>query len=391
MSAIRFLRGEPLSMSPDRLAYRAPGYPLFLVFIIKSFFVDHLTAVRIAQALLGSCSAVLLYLITQAVLAKNQDSLPHGFSQNAATFVSFCTALSFAFMADQIFLTSIFLTETLYVFVLLLWVYLGIRLQNSASPGVLMLFSFLLGFLALIRPISLIFLPILIWKAYLTWHRNRKNYWAIGSLFIWLAPILPWTVRNLLLLNSFVFITTNSGVNFFLGHNPTFQYYASPLKEQVRQSYLAEYGPSEVGEDRYLFQLGLQYIYEYPEELIPRSLAKLYFLYILEIPPWPWDEYLNGEGLILPVWMPRWLWQCEILVFVLLGIIYSFTRKLKHGILLSVIALYTIACVVYFARTRFRMPIEPFLLIYAWGGVLSLVDLLVWGYGKGKGNSHLTD
>ena len=122
MSAIRFLRGEPLSMSPDRLAYRAPGYPLFLVFIINPFCGP---PAAVQQALLGLLSAVLLYLITRRSLPKIRIHCHTVFSKCS----NFCFLLHrpvFRIHGDQIFLPR-FLTETLYVFVLLLWVYLGIR------------------------------------------------------------------------------------------------------------------------------------------------------------------------------------------------------------------------------------------------------------------------
>jgi hypothetical protein len=37
---------------------------------------------------------------------------------------------------------------------------------------------------------------------------------------------------------------------------------------------------------------------------------------------------------------------------------------------------------VFFANTRFRLPLEPLLLIGLALGFLALVDLCVWGYGK---------
>jgi len=200
----------------------------------------------------------------------------------------------------------------------------------------------------------------------------------------WLVPVIPWTVRNWLLFNAFVLISTNSGVNFFIGHNPAFGYYEGGYKEAVRQEYARRHGSSEVGEDRLFLRLGLQHIQHSPISVAGRSWWKFYFLYLLDKEPWPWEEYNQGEGLRFPggIGWPLFSWNHLMFVLSLLGIVYAFVRKLPHGPILSILGCYTLACLIFFARTRFRIPLEPFLILYTVIGAVSLVETAVWGYGK---------
>jgi len=131
----------------------------------------------------------------------------------------------------------------------------------------------------------------------------------------------------------------------------------------------------------------LRYIWENPEALLTRSYYKLYFLYWLEKAPWPWEEYRGGQGIqfINDIHWPVVGWSRGYTVMALAGIGFAFYHRTKHGVLLSTLLLYTLACLVFFARTRFRMPIEPILILYAWLALLSLVDLAFSGYRKLRG------
>lgn len=385
---LKVLRGEVMGQSADRIAYRAPLYPTFIAFV-SMIFAGTLEPLRIVQAVLGSLSPVLLYIIARLWLAPMKEfPLPSMLKRPHASPA--LIGLAFAFMSEHIFFTALVMTETLYVFGLLCWVLIGTLAQRSHNYWLYILFSAWLGGLALIRPISLFFIPIVAFfsLAGIQPEQWKKRLWA--PMLAWAAPILPWTIRNAVYLGALVLITTNSGVNFYIGQHLNYDYYYTGDKETIRK-YLVDRGNSnEVAEDRLFLKTGLQSIREHPLSFFSRAVKKMYFLFVLQEPPWPWMEYpTQHNGAIVPGLafpgsnlLPIFRWNPMLLLLAVTGIVYAWMIGLRQGLPLSMLALYSFACIIYFARTRFRLPLDPILLYYALLGVASLVDGAIWGYGK---------
>ncbi|MFB3788309.1 MAG: hypothetical protein ACE15F_18270 [bacterium] len=382
LCAVNFLKGSYLAQADDRLAYRAPLYPLFLALCLKTFPDAPLLAIRITQSLLGSLSAVVLYFVTRDLLAPLWTRPPLS-SFRYPQAAPFLTALAFSWLTSQIFFCSILMTETLFVLLFLVWLWIGLRCAPGASSWYLFWLSFLIGILALLRPIALFILPVVVYKTFRRLPHTQRLRKSWLPLTAWFFPIFPWTLRNFLVLQYFVLITTNSGVNLFTGHNSAFGYYEGGLKEVIRRQFIQQYGPNEVLEDRLLLRLGLEYAFRDPGAALVRAGWKFYFLYLLDIPPWPWEEYNQGTGLRLAGNIPWPLisWKPWFFYLALPGWIYAAGRRLAAGLPLAVIALYTIECMVFFANTRFRLPLEPLFLIGISLTLLTLVHLLIWGYG----------
>jgi 4-amino-4-deoxy-L-arabinose transferase-like glycosyltransferase len=87
---------------------------------------------------------------------------------------------------------------------------------ESANRRTMALGGALCGVAALVRPSTIFFVPLLV--AWLAWRRR----WAWTLIFVaaTAAPIVPWTVRNLLTLERPVFIASDGGVTFWTGNHP---------------------------------------------------------------------------------------------------------------------------------------------------------------------------
>ncbi len=385
---LNLLKGEPLAQAPDRLAYRAPLYPTFIA-AVSIAFSGTLVPLRICQAVLGAMSPVLLYVIVRLWLEPMRDfPLPTVLKRPHA--IPALVGLALVFMEEHIFFTGLVMTETLYLFCLLAWVLVGTLAQRNEYDWLYIFFSLLLGVLTLIRPISLFFIPIVVYSSLAAVPQSqwKRRLWA--PMFAWLVPVLPWTIRNGVMLGALVLVTTNSGVNFYIGQHQNYSYYYTGDKETIRQ-YLAERGESnEVIEDRLFLRTGLESLGEDPLGFFTRAAKKMYYLFVMQEPPWPWMEYptKHGDaivsGLAFPGSnvLPIFGWNPVLLLLAITGIVYCWMIGLRQGFPLSMIALYSLACIIYFARTRFRLPLDPLLLYYAFLGAASLVDGAVWGYGK---------
>lgn len=385
--ALNVLRGETLAQSPDRLAYRAPLYPLFLSGVM-AVAGPALGAARWVQAFLGALTPLLLYMTVRLWLAPLRERKVASVLSNPY-LAPMAAGLMLALMGEHIFFTALTMTETFYLFLLMAWTLAAAWCRRRPSLPLLIGVSAGLGLLALTRPISLVFLPIVVYLSLSSIPRERWRARLWAPMLAWLLPIAPWTIRNLVVLNAFVLITTNSGVNFYIGQHHDYSYWNTGGKETIRQEIARQHGPDEVYEDRYFFRLGLISVIEDPSGFFTRALTKLYNLFFHPEPPWPWAEYpvMRDGAMQVGLYiendaLPWFRWSPALLLLALTGMAYAAVLRLRNGLPLAMIALYLIACVIYFARTRFRLPLDPFMIYYAVLGAASLVDGILFGYGR---------
>lgn len=136
--------------------------------------------------------------------------------------VGLLAALWLTVFPNLIFHTATYLTETLFNFLVmaallvLLW---GDWRRRRPGWAQLALFGALVGASALVRPISLLFLPLLplVWLVAGFGWRRALGYAAAATVAT-VAVILPWTVRNIVVMDAPVLISTNLGDNLCMGH-----------------------------------------------------------------------------------------------------------------------------------------------------------------------------
>ncbi len=169
---------------PD--SFRLPGYPFFLYFL--QLLGLPIVGIVFIQMLLGSGSVVLTYLIGKKFLQEK---------------VAFVAALLLCIEPTSVFFSTFVMSDTLFVFTLLLSVYLLFCTQPDAKKNLLWLFlsGALLGFAVLVRAVAL-YLPPLLILAWGVLYRKElgpvtKN---LARLAVFVLAILlvvaPWSLRN---------------------------------------------------------------------------------------------------------------------------------------------------------------------------------------------------
>jgi hypothetical protein len=218
--------------NPPFRAWRPPLYPIFLASLLW-LGSDNLQLVVLIQYVLFLVSGGLVCYLYYQVF----NSL-YGGLVSAIVFLSFSP---FYFYASYLF------SETLFIFVLLAFLVVGFKAIRSGRLVWFVLDGFLLGSSILIRTVGL---PILILGSiticsmillkifgrtwiYLSkrlgstigdsfppcfWIKKNTIYRNIIVLLIsaWIV-IVPYTLRNLLLLDEFVLINTSNGMNLYFG------------------------------------------------------------------------------------------------------------------------------------------------------------------------------
>lgn len=207
-------RGYTLPVGPT--AYYPPGYPISLGILYWVMFhtpiPDHSPIMIAGANLVYGVLTVLLVFGVARRLFDNRTAL--------------VAALLVAVYPNLVFHTAVALTETLFI---LLFVALLLALVSApwdaggdgCSRRRLLAAGVLLGLSALVRPISFLLLPVLVivWLAAgWGWRRTLARVGLVTAVAI--ALIVPWTIRNAIVMNAFVPISTNAGDDLCMSRQP---------------------------------------------------------------------------------------------------------------------------------------------------------------------------
>ena len=137
--------------------------------------------------------------------------------------IGLIAAAVLALWPNVVFHTAVILTETLFMFLVVAAVLLLVALPAATERirwGRLAAFGVILALSALVRPISLMFLPVLLVVlvvAGTSW-RSAIGYAGAATLAVVLV-LMPWTIRNARATDSFVPISTNLGDNLCMSRH----------------------------------------------------------------------------------------------------------------------------------------------------------------------------
>ncbi len=370
----------PLQSQPY---FRAPFYVFFLASLYRALGPDFLT-VRVVQALMGSLSCLLIYWLGRRLFGRFEGAAA-GFM--AATYWVF------------IYFDGELLLPVMEVFLDVLAILLLLEADRRKKWGWWLAAGLVLGVSAITRPNILIFIPLVMaWAVFSPARRNlRESARIIISMLIGIALIiLPVTVRNAVVGNDLVLIASQGGVNFFIGNNPRADGVTAVVPgtrgtwwggyyDSIRMAEEAlgrKLKPSEVSD--YWLGRGLAFIRENLGDYIRLIMKKVVLLAgNFEIPN---NKDLNFQhrGSRILRWLP--LDFAIILALGLVGMVLSIglpgrttckhSRRSSLVIVLFVLS-YGASIVLFFVTARYRVPLIPFLMIFAAHALRRLWELLV--------------
>jgi hypothetical protein len=204
----------------------SPGLPLFVAGIYGLTGGVHLELARIVLALIGSLAVLLAFLIG------NRLSGPGAGLVAAFAVAGYPALLQFQGMLMTEPLAITMLAASLLAF---LWAGDGRGAWAWALPGLL------LGLMTLVRPEYLLF-GVLLPLVALFRARGRNGSWRPGFaaallMFVaFLLPVVPWTVRNIVVLDRFVRVSTGGGKALYIGTYMPADGDGPQLREQLLRS-----------------------------------------------------------------------------------------------------------------------------------------------------------
>jgi hypothetical protein len=185
--------------------FRAPLYPYLVSFVYRVFGRSY-DVWLLAQIVLGSVSALLMFLFSRAVFG------------NPAAWVAFGLYLTYwpitYYEAER-------LMEVLLIFLDTSFLLSAVWAGRQGRPMAWMLPGLLLGLSAITRPNILVVIPFMLWWI----HRrtasgsDRQLLRVLCFVVATVAVITPVTLRNVIVGHDVVLIASQGGVNFYIGNN----------------------------------------------------------------------------------------------------------------------------------------------------------------------------
>lgn len=373
--AVNFLNGRGLIQTIRSYEFIVPPlYPLFLSFMYLVFggAVNNFEVI-IVHSILGALSCFFIYLI-----AKKTFDIR----------VGIISSLYFAIYPGSIWWNNFVLTETFFIFLLLLFLYYLIFLfsKNKISNKELMFSGFLWGICNLARANLLFFIPFLFFWIFLV---KRKDFLRC-FLFILLGMIItiaPWTFRNYIVYKKIIPIGSYSSQILWLGNNEFIDaskpYSSEFYKENPEIQKIKEKakGLSFSKREQFYLDKVKDFAINNPANFIENFFKKFstFWRSTSEIKL----SFFGNIPLLRNLdWLINNLYRFLIYLFPVGIVMAFFNKSLKnkyHLLLLFIIIYYSFltSIMTVVGGARYRLPIMPFVIIYMFYSIIKISEFIL--------------
>jgi 4-amino-4-deoxy-L-arabinose transferase-like glycosyltransferase len=214
------------------------------------------------------------------------------------------------------------------------------------------------GAATLVRAVSLVYAPgIVLWLLLIMPGWKRRLATVVDAIVPFACILAPWAMRNIHVHGTFVLISTQGGFALYEGNNSTVtgilaiddhHFYKTLAQRYLEEQY------SEVARSK-LFQAdAVKFIYENPWRFAQLCFIRFIQFWKFYSPRAPLSDNLimtASFGVALP--------------FFLIQMLRLGWRRGPEMLLLLIILCQTGVHVVYIAVVRYRLPIEPFVIVMA--------------------------
>ncbi len=341
--------------------FRAPLYP-YLLALFHVVSGGDLFYVRLLQHGLGVVAVWGLYRLGRATISEPAGKI--------AGILAACYA-PLIYFEDELLLDFLLVGFTVLLFYGLL------QCSRLRQTRWLWVTGLTIGLFAITRPTILVCVPIFVWWVWkeapvesATAGRLRRVTLILAGILI---PILPVTVRNAVVGNDFVLISSQGGINFFIGNNAEADGLSAAMPEpwghtwqlaDVRAYADKQAGrslkPSELSD----FWLGraIDWWGNDPQAALQLTGKKAILLLTnREVSNNQNIDYFWRNYAPIVSFLP--LSFGIVAAFGLVGLFVSIRRNRLVGLMLVFLGIYGLTVVAFFVPGRFRLPLIPILLL----------------------------
>ncbi|MDP3921027.1 MAG: glycosyltransferase family 39 protein [Candidatus Omnitrophota bacterium] len=341
--------------------FQAPGYPYFLGALFSIFGVS-IQAAQVAQQVLGALTCLVLYMTAYHLFGRATAIVTGLFAAGYGILVCYAGFL---------------IKPTLEIFLLAVFLWLIARQSEKVSWWASFLAGLLLMIATLIIANLILLAPFaLLWLVWTGPARERRNR-LIAVVFFGLgaaAALVPVTLRNYQVSGDVVMVSSQGGMNLYIGNNPEADGTYKPLyNKQANLTTEARYNrqlaeqavgrslkPSEVSQ--YWAGKAIDFVLQNPGRFFWLELRKLHLFWnAYEVPDTESYYFYQRFSSVLK-WLPvRFGW---IAVLGLVGLVLTWRdprARLLHWLVLGVLVI----TLPFFVLARYRLPVVLPLIILA--------------------------
>jgi 4-amino-4-deoxy-L-arabinose transferase-like glycosyltransferase len=351
--------------------FRAPLY-IYILGGIYTIFGHSLLAARIFGHICGLLGIFITWKISLQLFSKK---------------TAVVAALIHALYPIAIYFESELLVDSFFTLLIELSVWLFLKAGQERNIRTYILAGLFTGLAIITRPVLMALVPL-----YLIWIflsiENKKAAFKTASLLIVIIVLVisPVTLRNLIVSNDFVLVSSSGGINFYIGNNEYAEGYSAamppPLGHNWRIKDIRFLAEKETGRimkaseiSQFYYEQGLNWIIQNKTDFIRLYLSKLYLLMNnLEIS--------NNRNLPLffgsnPILRYNPIRFGIIMSLAVLGIAFLLIKGQMdrwRPFLILFVAGYLLIISMFFINARFRLPVIPFLMILSGYGLTGLYE-----------------
>lgn len=365
-----FAEGRGFAFYNDFIWVRPPLYVLFLGLLFEVGGGYQYLAVLVTQSLMSVASMLPFGLLAAEV---------RGMAAARWTLGLGAVYLPFTLFAGLLVSETLFLLFFGYA-LLALWRGRQTLVGGRSRRAYLWLAGggLLLGCATLTRSTALVFIPIcalwLLFSLPRTWIPSKRFVPAIVVVIVGLATLVPWTARNYVVYHRFIAVDTTGGYNLWLA--------SLGVRDEPRMQDELRGIQGQAERQDYAFARAWERITVDPATFVGKGLKESLDLWkpSLSAEENAVQGYLSGR---VPAWHLALLFVFDnllyaaILLLAVCGFALSKPTSLKW-LTIGWVLLWVVMSFVFFAVTRFRMPVLAALLPWAGVGIATLPRLRGW-------------
>jgi Flp pilus assembly protein TadD/4-amino-4-deoxy-L-arabinose transferase-like glycosyltransferase len=352
----------------DGVFYGLPLYPFFLALVYKLFSGSFLAA-KIIQVFLGLVTLFFVYKTAEKIASRRAGLLAVGVG---------------AFYGPLFFYEPILIPETLSLPLYAAGFYLACVLVDAPGLKKAAALGVVLGLAALTKAGVLLFAVL-----FFAWLLARAIFFekksiapALLGLALFFLTLLPVTAHNLVRGKDTVFLTSHSGLNFYVGNNPEAEgVFMAPegagtnvdaqrvdSKAAAEKSLGRELKPSEVS--RYWSDKAWEFIRQNPGKFLELCGRKLVLFFdareISDVEDYVFSKNFN------PFLKFPWIDFSILGPLAILGLAAIFKNRAWRFLVYGWVGTYILGVIAFFVNARYRLPLLPIFLVLGAGGALDL-------------------
>ncbi len=332
-------------------SYFSYTFSLFLAGIYAIFGFHPLFA-RIVMALLSTAIVGMVFVLGRRL-----------FNERIALLAAAISAV----YAYLIFYGVALVTETPFTLALMIALYVAIRMHSGEIKGFWswVLLGFVLAIAVLSRIAVIFFIPILLFWLYLAVRKQTHLAMFLVPIAIIALAMLPLTIRNYQLWGHFALSEAQFGHVFWNGNHPGHMGNFHPFKVfPIPEEVLALH--NDVLITNTLLRMAIQNILADPWNFVLLTVTRLREFFVF----WPTEDSSLQANLL------RVLSFGLIVPFALYGIMTNLRRFGELAPIYLFFVIHTGIYAVTWTMVRYRVPMDPFFILFAAYTLLRIYDLL---------------